>query len=154
MVCLLICTEIWPKNGHLLHRKLTRLRLPRYLKTQLFALLDAGHFQVAKSGSIQRANQHSVDIETHTGYINTLILAVFESKAGTFAGIKPTLALYVQMKTITYLLSGDCSPRPRSDPNNIHGMRFHAGPAMTRILCVWQCFATKYAEFWRRRNKK
>ena len=57
-------------------------------------------------------------------------------KAGTFAGIKPTLALYVQMKTITYLLSGDCSPRPRSDPNNIHGMRFHAGPAMTRILCV------------------
>jgi hypothetical protein len=52
-----ICTEIGPKNGHLLHRKLTRLRLPGPLKTQLFALLDAGHLQVAKGGSIQLANQ-------------------------------------------------------------------------------------------------
>jgi hypothetical protein len=54
---MLICTEIGPKNGHLLHRKLTRLRLPGPLKTQLFALLDAGHLQVAKGGSIQLANQ-------------------------------------------------------------------------------------------------
>ena len=37
---------------------MTPLRLPKSLKIQLFALLDAGHFQVAKGGSIQRANQH------------------------------------------------------------------------------------------------
>jgi hypothetical protein len=30
---LLICTEILPKNGRLLHSKLTRLRLPGSLKT-------------------------------------------------------------------------------------------------------------------------
>ena len=29
------------------------------MKTQLFALLDAGYFQVANVGSIPRANQHS-----------------------------------------------------------------------------------------------
>ena len=39
-----------------LHAGLTRLLLPRYLKTQLFALLDVGHFQVAKSGPMQREN--------------------------------------------------------------------------------------------------
>jgi hypothetical protein len=40
-----------------LHRKLTRLLLPGFLKTQLFALLDTGYFQFARGGSIQRANQ-------------------------------------------------------------------------------------------------
>ena len=60
---LLICTEIRPKNRYLLHRKLTRLRLSRSLKTQQLALLDPSHFQVAKSGSIQHANQQGGIVE-------------------------------------------------------------------------------------------
>ena len=59
-LALLICNEIGPKNGHYLHRKLTRLRLPRYLKTQLFGLLETGHFQVAQGGSMQRAIQQAL----------------------------------------------------------------------------------------------
>jgi hypothetical protein len=40
-----------------LHRKLTRLLFSRSLKWLLFALFDAGHFQITKTGSIHRANQ-------------------------------------------------------------------------------------------------
>ncbi len=40
-----------------LHRNLTHLRIPRSLKKLLFALLETGHFHIAKAGSIQRANQ-------------------------------------------------------------------------------------------------
>jgi hypothetical protein len=57
---LLICSEIYTKNGHLMHRKLTRLLLARSLKRLLFALLDTAHFQAAKVGSIQHANQHQL----------------------------------------------------------------------------------------------
>lgn len=41
-----------------MHRKLRRLRLSKSLKTQQLALLNPGHFRVAKGGSIQHANQH------------------------------------------------------------------------------------------------
>ena len=48
----LICIQIWAKNGQFLHRILTRLLFPRSLKWLLIALIDAGHFQIAKTGSI------------------------------------------------------------------------------------------------------
>jgi len=38
---------------------MTRLYLPRSLKRLFFALLERGQFQVAKVGSIHRANRHS-----------------------------------------------------------------------------------------------
>jgi len=41
-----------------MRRKLTRLLFPRSLKWLLFALFDAGHFQITKTKSIHRANQH------------------------------------------------------------------------------------------------
>ncbi len=56
---MLICTEIFSKNGIFLDGKLTRLRLPRYLKTQSFALLASGQFEVANVGSILDANQQA-----------------------------------------------------------------------------------------------
>jgi hypothetical protein len=42
-----------------LYRKLTRSLFPISLKRLLFALLETDHFQFAKVGSIQHANQHS-----------------------------------------------------------------------------------------------
>ena len=47
--------KLMVRSGHLavyLHRKLTRPLFPRSLKWLLFALVDAGHFQIAKTGSI------------------------------------------------------------------------------------------------------
>ena len=37
---------------------MNRLLVPRFLKRLQFALLETGHFQVAKAGSIEHANQH------------------------------------------------------------------------------------------------
>ena len=60
---MLICTEIGTKNDNFLDRKLTRLLLPRPLKRMLFALLEMGYFQIAKAGSILRADrQRSFEI--------------------------------------------------------------------------------------------
>ena len=47
------------QKGPFIASKFTRLRLPKSLKIQLFALLGVGHFQVANGGSIQRANQQA-----------------------------------------------------------------------------------------------
>jgi hypothetical protein len=42
---------------------MTRLPLRRSLKCSLFALTYAGHFQLAKTGSIERANQQTIAAE-------------------------------------------------------------------------------------------
>ena len=51
---------------------MTHLRLPRSLKKLLIALLETGHFQIAKAGSIQRANQHGGDPPNLTALISTV----------------------------------------------------------------------------------
>lgn len=61
-IWLLICTEIRAEYGHFLHRIMTSLQLSRSLNERIFALLEAGHFQVTKGGPIQRANQQTAPL--------------------------------------------------------------------------------------------
>lgn len=91
MPLLLICIEMWAENGRFLHRKLTHLLLPRYLKRLLFALLGTGHFLVAKVGSIRRANQQTI--------------ITCAQKNGFSHGLNERIALSNIRPGITYYLS-------------------------------------------------
>jgi hypothetical protein len=73
------------------------------LKTQLFALLDAGHFQVAKGGSIQRANQHpdpTAGWQTGALEVEELdtVSSDFEAMAGGISGKGAGISIRLKLK--------------------------------------------------------